>query len=217
MLATKFSFAQTCILRPVDDINADRWQRTITKVLANVQVINFRMNKDGTVEISGTVFPNEFLKILRKARKKVELCHFQFGECSSNLFLPPLAVNYGINNKYGGPNYMVSSLTGQLGQKETEPAGYYGGRDGRFLHYGDKPSQSKKSKDSSHDHNHNHNHIHGRDHNHNHNHVHERDQNQNHRHNHVTKVQLDCDKHNKQMKGRAEPLQSQGVNSCCLM
>ncbi|CAN4091518.1 unnamed protein product [Withania somnifera] len=225
------------------------------------------MNTDGMVDISGTVYPNKFLKILRKARTKAELCHFQFGECSSNLFLPSRPVDNGITNKYGGPNnILIHSL---IGQKQAQP-GHFGGRDGRFLHYGDKPSQLKNLKDSSKgnaggDHNHNRNHAHGRDNHRNHNHVHRRDHNYNHvhgrehnyRHNHGhdkdrdcinrdqfqchggqhvewekpesklehapgcinattprPKVQLDCEK---QIKGRAEPLKSQGVNSCCLM
>ncbi|KAK6780688.1 hypothetical protein RDI58_022872 [Solanum bulbocastanum] len=187
------------------------------------------MNTDGTVELSGTVYPNKFLKILKKARSKAELCHFQFGECSTNLFLPSRPIDYIIGNKFGVPNNMlISSFVGQM---ENQP-GYYGGRDGRFLHYGDKPSQPKKSKseksdhdhDHDNDHKHNHNHVHGRDHNHSHDHAHGHDHNHNHNHGKLEhgagcinattprpKVQLDCE------KGKAETLKSQGVNSCCLM
>lgn len=182
-------------------------------------VANFRMNTDGTVEISGTVDPKKILKILKKAKSKAELCHFQFGECSTNLFLPPRPIDYGIiANKYGGgPNNML--ISSFVGQNEDRP-GYYGGRDGRFLHYGDKLSQLKKSKSSSkeqsrHDHDHDHDH----DHNHNHNHDHGHDKERKLQHaagciNATTsrpKVKLDCD------KGRKKLLQSQGVNSCCLM
>ncbi|TMW96917.1 hypothetical protein EJD97_006551 [Solanum chilense] len=211
----------TCILRI--NINADRWQRTIAKVLKNVDVTNFRMNTDGTMEISGSVYPNKFLKILKKARNKAELCHLQFGQCSTNLFLPSRPIDYSIgNNKFGVPNNML--LSSFVGQMEDNQTGYYGGRDGRFLHYGDKPSQSKKSKSEKSD-DHDHNHVHGHDHNHNHNHVHGHD---NHNDNdndrkleHAagcinattqrTKVQLDSE------KGKVETLKSQGVNSCCLM
>ncbi|KAK4714969.1 hypothetical protein R3W88_020876 [Solanum pinnatisectum] len=71
------------------------------------------MNGDGMIEVSGNVDPKLLLKRLSKAGKKAELCWFQFGECSTNLFVNQLGYNGG-----------------QLG--------YYGGKlDGRFLHYGD--------------------------------------------------------------------------------
>ncbi|KAM3248686.1 hypothetical protein P3L10_010455 [Capsicum annuum] len=193
----------SCILR----INGERSQKTTDKVLQSIDEVTIcRMNKDGMMEISGTVYPKKFLKMLKKSKKKVELCHFQFGECSSNLFLSARPIDYSFSNRFGGPNNVqFSSL---IGQKEAQP-GYFGGRDGRFLHYGDKPSQMKKSNDSSkekshhdqdhscghnhnlgrdHDHNlnhnHNHDHVHERDHKHNHIHIYDHDQNHNHNNNH---------------------------------
>ncbi|MCD7466743.1 hypothetical protein HAX54_003748 [Datura stramonium] len=78
------------------------------------------MNGDGMIEVSGNVDPKLLLKRLSKAGKKAELCWFQFGECSSNLFIKQSDYYYG----------------GQL--------------DGRFLHYGHinpqlNPHYQKKS------------------------------------------------------------------------
>uniref|UniRef100_A0A3Q7I692 HMA domain-containing protein n=1 Tax=Solanum lycopersicum TaxID=4081 RepID=A0A3Q7I692_SOLLC len=180
----EYSSFMTCILRI--NINADRWQRTIAKVLKNVDVTNFRMNTDGTMELSGSVYPDKFLKILKKARNKAELCHLQFGQCSTNLFLPSRPIDYSIgSNKFGVPNNML--LSSFVGQMEDNQTGYYGGRDGRFLHYGDKPSQSKSEKKLEH--------AAGC--------INATTQR--------TKLQLDSE------KGKVETLKSQGVNSCCLM
>lgn len=78
------------------------------------------MDDNGVVEISGTVDPKLLLKMLGKAGSKTELRWLQFGECSSNLFMP---MNH---NGYGGTTYS---------------------RDGRYLHSGNLlrpklPSQS---------------------------------------------------------------------------
>lgn len=82
------------------------------------------MNGDGMIEVSGNVDPKLLLKRLSKAGKKAELCWFQFGECSTNLFINQSDYYYG----------------GQLG--------YYGRQlDGRFLHYGDiNPQLNRCSK-----------------------------------------------------------------------
>lgn len=174
------------------------------------------MNTDGTMELSGSVYPDKFLKILKKARNKAELCHLQFGQCSTNLFLPSRPIDYSIgSNKFGVPNNML--LSSFVGQMEDNQTGYYGGRDGRFLHYGDKPSQSKSEKSDDHDHKHNHNHVHGHDHNHVHGHDNHKDRKLEHAAGCInattqrTKLQLDSE------KGKVETLKSQGVNSCCLM
>lgn len=47
------------------------------------------------VEISGTVNPSLLLKMLGRAGRSAELCWFQFGECSSNLFVATNDVGYG--------------------------------------------------------------------------------------------------------------------------
>nr|XP_033515139.1 uncharacterized protein LOC104108461 [Nicotiana tomentosiformis] len=64
------------------------WQKIVAKVFKNVHGIrNCRMNGDGMIEVSGNVDPKVLLKRLGKAGNKAELCWFQFGECSSNLFI----------------------------------------------------------------------------------------------------------------------------------
>ncbi|KAL6570852.1 hypothetical protein OROGR_000402 [Orobanche gracilis] len=65
------------------------WQNTVRKVLNKCHgVYSFRMDENGMVEISGTVNPAFILKMLEKAGNKAKLHWFQFGECSSNLFMP---------------------------------------------------------------------------------------------------------------------------------
>ncbi|XP_059284507.1 heavy metal-associated isoprenylated plant protein 32-like [Lycium ferocissimum] len=110
----------TCILRVNNRTSG--WQKTVAKVFKNVYgITNCRMNGDGMIEVSGNIDPKVLLKRLAKAGKKAELYRFQFGECSSNLF---------INQ---------SDYYGQLGY-------YYGGQlDGRYLHYGDINPQLKQS------------------------------------------------------------------------
>ncbi|KAK6785648.1 hypothetical protein RDI58_019103 [Solanum bulbocastanum] len=119
----------TCILWVNNRISG--WQKTVSKVFKNVYgITNFRMNGDGMIEVSGNVDPKLLLKRLSKAGKKAELCWFQFGECSTNLFVNQS--DYGRQLGYNG---------GQLG--------YYGGQlDGRFLHYGDinNPQLNRRSK-----------------------------------------------------------------------
>lgn len=47
----------------------------------------FKMDQNGVVEVSGIAHPNQLLKKIGKA-SRLELHWFQFGECSSNLFMP---------------------------------------------------------------------------------------------------------------------------------
>ncbi|KAH6786323.1 hypothetical protein C2S52_005875 [Perilla frutescens var. hirtella] len=83
-------------------------QRTVAKVLDKCHgVHSFRMDDNGVVEISGTVDPSVLLKMLGRAGRSAELCWFQFGECSNNLFMP-------------------TSLTGSARTTYS--------RDGRYLH-----------------------------------------------------------------------------------
>ncbi|KAM7498955.1 hypothetical protein LguiA_023369 [Lonicera macranthoides] len=70
------------------------------------------MDEDGKVEVSGTVNPKQLLKMLAKAGKRAEVCWFQFGECSSNLYVPTLPQtpncyynNYPQNGHYDGSCY----------------------------------------------------------------------------------------------------------------
>ncbi|XP_020553995.1 uncharacterized protein LOC110013009 [Sesamum indicum] len=76
-------------------------QKTVAKVLQKCHgIYSFRMDDDGLVEISGTVDPNLLLKMVGKSGRKAELRWLQFGECSSNLFMP---MNQGgVNNSYDG-------------------------------------------------------------------------------------------------------------------
>ncbi|XP_035843014.1 uncharacterized protein LOC118489302 [Helianthus annuus] len=78
------------------------WQDTVKSVLKSVQgVTTFRMGDDGSVNISGYIDPVQLLKCLKEAGKNVEMVHWQYGECSNNLFEntePPA------NDNGNGPN-----------------------------------------------------------------------------------------------------------------
>lgn len=52
----------------------------------------FKMDQNGVVEVSGIADPNKLLKKLGRSRQ-VELHWFQFGQCSSNLFMPETKKN----------------------------------------------------------------------------------------------------------------------------
>ncbi|XP_057765550.1 uncharacterized protein LOC130986225 [Salvia miltiorrhiza] len=84
-VTSKYPF-MTCVVR----VNTQsQWQRTVARVLDKCHgVHSFRMDDYGVIEISGTVDPSLLLKMLGRAGRSVELCWFQFGECSSNLFMP---------------------------------------------------------------------------------------------------------------------------------
>ena len=58
------------------------------------------MEDTGKVHISGYIEPNVFLKCLRKNGKKAHLVHWQYGECSSNLYQNKGSQNSG--NQSGG-------------------------------------------------------------------------------------------------------------------
>lgn len=53
-----------------------------------VGIHSFRMDDNGMVEISGTVDPSSLLRMLGRAGRAAELCWMNFGQCSSNLFMP---------------------------------------------------------------------------------------------------------------------------------
>ncbi|KAL7088026.1 hypothetical protein ACP275_13G104600 [Erythranthe tilingii] len=112
LVAKDYPF-MTCLVK----VNTrSSWQRTVTKVLNKCHgIYSFRMDDHGVVEIAGAVDPSMLLKMLGKSGNKAELRWLQFGECSSNLFMPV---------------------------KHTNNGGYYGGpttysQDGRYLHSGD--------------------------------------------------------------------------------
>ncbi|KAJ0868397.1 hypothetical protein HanRHA438_Chr12g0574161 [Helianthus annuus] len=90
------------------------WQDTVKSVLKSVQVTTFRMGDDGSVNISGYIDPTQLLKCLKKAGKDVEMVHWQYGECSNNLFEntePPTIDNgngpNGVGDYYLHPSYDV--------------------------------------------------------------------------------------------------------------
>ncbi|KAL3506858.1 hypothetical protein ACH5RR_032240 [Cinchona calisaya] len=57
-------------------------------VLELTDVRAFKMDQDGIAEVSGFADPDVLLKTVEKQGKKAELCWFQYGKCSSNLFGP---------------------------------------------------------------------------------------------------------------------------------
>ncbi|CAI9778839.1 unnamed protein product [Fraxinus pennsylvanica] len=79
----------TCIIKV--DTRSRGWQQAVSRVMRSSQVRNFKMDKEGIVEVCGVVNPKKLLKALGKGRKRAKLCWFQFGECSSNLLGPPAA------------------------------------------------------------------------------------------------------------------------------
>ncbi|KAI3449333.1 hypothetical protein Pfo_005998 [Paulownia fortunei] len=75
----------TCIIKV--NANEPGWQKAVLALLRNCQGARFKMDQNGVVEVSGIADPNRLLKKLGKSRR-VELQWFQFGQCSSNLFMP---------------------------------------------------------------------------------------------------------------------------------
>ncbi|KAL3851156.1 hypothetical protein ACJIZ3_013038 [Penstemon smallii] len=87
----------TCVLRV--NYQTPRWQKAVRGVLRSSRgVRSFKMDAYGLVEVSGVVDPNLLIKNLGKAGRGAQLCWFQFGQCSSNLFLPQHHHQHG----YGG-------------------------------------------------------------------------------------------------------------------
>ncbi|GJW97630.1 heavy metal-associated isoprenylated plant protein 33-like protein [Tanacetum coccineum] len=66
---------------------ANNWTKTVEKVVNSVKgVRSFRMDDTGKVHVSGYIEPNVLLKYLRKNGKEAHLVHWQYGECSTNLY-----------------------------------------------------------------------------------------------------------------------------------
>ncbi|XP_042755938.1 uncharacterized protein LOC128132578 [Lactuca sativa] len=102
------------------------WAKTVKKVLNSVQgVTNFRMENNGNVNISGYIDPILLLKCLEKAGKTAEIVHWQYGECSRNLFekpkLPSPSVN---NNNLYLPGYEGYNNNGYYGYNYNNGYGY---------------------------------------------------------------------------------------------
>ncbi|KAM3396337.1 hypothetical protein P3S68_005343 [Capsicum galapagoense] len=71
-------------------IRSSGWQKAITRVLSSCDgVRQTKLTEDGKVMVSGIVDPNLLMKNLAKVNKSAELEWIQFGQCSTNLFLPP--------------------------------------------------------------------------------------------------------------------------------
>nr|XP_009797577.1 PREDICTED: uncharacterized protein LOC104243987 [Nicotiana sylvestris] len=65
------------------------WQKAVNRVLSSTKgVRQFKLKEDGKVEVSGIVDPALLMRNLAKSGKSAELEWIQFGQCSSNLFLP---------------------------------------------------------------------------------------------------------------------------------
>ncbi|KAI3769195.1 hypothetical protein L6452_00295 [Arctium lappa] len=83
------------------------WSRTVTRILNSVEgVITFKTEDDGNINISGYIEPTVLLKCLRKLGKSAHLVHWQYGECSNNMYVkkPELTTNKngnGIANANG--------------------------------------------------------------------------------------------------------------------
>lgn len=80
------------------------------------------MEDNGKINISGYIDPTVLLKCLRKAGKTAQIVHWQYGECSSNLFekTESPSINNGNGyylypgyegyNGYGRSNYAFNHL-----------------------------------------------------------------------------------------------------------
>ncbi|KAL6999135.1 hypothetical protein U1Q18_000297 [Sarracenia purpurea var. burkii] len=102
------------------------------------------MDEDGRIEVSGTVDPSLLLKMLAKAGKGAEICWWQFGQCSSNLFIPENRKYYH-DDPYAGSGYYGDDSYCHCGSHRVGGGvngfhdGGYGGSDhnlgDRYLHY----------------------------------------------------------------------------------
>ncbi|KAA8527034.1 hypothetical protein F0562_008737 [Nyssa sinensis] len=115
------------------DESSEQYQRYL--FFSPEGISNFRMDEDGMVEVSGTVDPSLLMKMLAKAGNRAELCWFQFGQCSSNLFIPDRRGSYGGNGYYEDNGYY-----GRYGVNNS----HYG--DDRYLHYGSGYSGRPRAK-----------------------------------------------------------------------
>lgn len=83
------------------------------------------MENNGKVNISGYINPTLLLKCLEKAGKTAEIVHWQYGECSRNLFekpkLPSPSVN---NNNLYLPGYEGYNNNGYYGYNYNNGYGY---------------------------------------------------------------------------------------------
>ncbi|GKB16074.1 hypothetical protein Tco_0849997 [Tanacetum coccineum] len=94
-------------------------------------VRSFRMDDTGKVHVSGYIEPNVLLKCLRKNGKEAHLVHWQYGECSTNLYQ---------NNSYQNSGFQRGGY-----QNGGYHQGGYGGYDNNNGNGNNVSSQTKLS------------------------------------------------------------------------
>ncbi|KAL6515879.1 hypothetical protein OROGR_019184 [Orobanche gracilis] len=67
--------------------NKAGWHKAIISLLKKCKGARFKMDQEGVVEVSGMSNPYKLLKKIGES-SRLELHWYQFGECSSNLFMP---------------------------------------------------------------------------------------------------------------------------------
>ncbi|KAL6561951.1 hypothetical protein OROGR_002958 [Orobanche gracilis] len=67
--------------------NKAGWHKAIISLLRKCKGARFKMDQEGVVEVSGMSNPYKLLKKIGES-SRLELHWYQFGECSSNLFMP---------------------------------------------------------------------------------------------------------------------------------
>ncbi|KAL6500204.1 hypothetical protein OROHE_025570 [Orobanche hederae] len=63
------------------------WHKAIISLLKRCKGARFKMDQEGVVEVSGMSNPYKVLKKIGES-SRLEIQWYQFGECSSNLFMP---------------------------------------------------------------------------------------------------------------------------------
>ncbi|XP_055823239.1 uncharacterized protein LOC129891779 [Solanum dulcamara] len=97
------------------------WQKAVNRVLKSTNgVRQFKLTEGGEVTVSGMVDPTLLMKNLAKSGKSAELQWIQYGQCSSNLFLPPKPPINGFQNQGPFRNFSYSRFA------LPQHAGYYG-------------------------------------------------------------------------------------------
>ncbi|KAG8386052.1 hypothetical protein BUALT_Bualt03G0108900 [Buddleja alternifolia] len=161
----------TCLVK-VNTLSS--WQKTVRKVLNKCHgIYSFRMDDDGVVEISGTVDPNLLLKMLGKSGRKAELRWFQFGECSSNLFMPITISGYQDGRYLHSDNLPRPKLPSHEHfrspahhQKQDYQIAYDNRDDYANQYYYNYQHSYHNKQDYQHGYDYNHDYQHGYDHNH---------------------------------------------------
>ncbi|CAN4103954.1 unnamed protein product [Withania somnifera] len=82
-------------------VRSSRWHKANHVVLNSTKggARQFKFTEDGKVMVSGIVDPALLMKNLAKSGKSAEIEWIQYGQCSSNLFLPPKPPNNAVPNQ----------------------------------------------------------------------------------------------------------------------